>query len=364
MISLKFENVSKRYEDGTEAVKEAAFSVEQGEFLVLVGPSGCGKSTILRMLAGLEDISDGEILFNDKVINDLPPKKRDIGMVFQNYALYPHLSVYDNIAFPLKILKKKKNEIKDKVTEIAEFTGLTEYLNKKPKHLSGGQRQRVALARAVAREPKVFLFDEPLSNLDAKLRVKMRTEIRKIHDAMNTTSVYVTHDQTEAMTMGTKIVVLDKGVIKQIASPSHLYNYPDNIFVAGFIGSPQMNFFKGKIIYNNGYIFEEENEKNIFTVNRSKLKDPAKISEGNVTLGIRPEHINILHDPKLATDFIKTKILNIEYLGNESFVYFKTNNEIKKIRTTKNVLCNIGDEVYFVFNPDKYLYFNENGDRI
>jgi multiple sugar transport system ATP-binding protein len=363
-MNIRFEKVSKIYDDGTKAVKEADFEIQSGEFLVLVGPSGCGKSTILRMIAGLEEVTEGNILFDDIIINDLPPKKRNIGMVFQNYALYPHMTVFENIAFPLKILKYKKNIIKEKITEIAEFTGLQNELNKKPKNLSGGQRQRVALARAIAREPELFLFDEPLSNLDAKLRVKMRSEIRKIHDNMNATSVYVTHDQTEAMTMGTKIIILKDGIIQQIAKPSDLYHKPVNIFVAGFIGSPQMNFFKGIIEARSGYIFEEEHGKNIFSVNKSHLRFTDTISEGKYTLGIRPENIEIMSSPRDSTDFIKTKIENIEYLGNETFIYFTLNDELKCVRTNKNVIYEKGDSVYFIFDKSKYHYFNETGERI
>lgn len=363
-MNIRFEKVSKTYDDGTKAVKDADFTINEGDFLVLVGPSGCGKSTILRMIAGLEDVSEGNIYFNDRIINDLPPKKRNIGMVFQNYALYPHLTVFENIAFPLKILKYKKREIKEKIHEISEYTGLSNELNKKPKNLSGGQRQRVALARAIAREPEIFLFDEPLSNLDAKLRVKMRTEIRKIHNRMNATSVYVTHDQTEAMTMGTNIVILNEGIIQQIATPANLYNKPKNIFVAGFIGSPQMNFFNGIIEARSGYIFEEEHGKNIFSVNNIHLRYSENIKEGKYTLGIRPEHIEILSNPRENTDYIKTKIINIEYLGNETFVYFSLNDDLKCVRTNKSVLFDIGDDVCFVFDKTKYHYFNETGERI
>lgn len=363
MISVKFKDVNKTYSDGTRAVINANFEINKGEFLVLVGPSGCGKSTILKMIAGLEDVTDGKILFDEKVVNDLPPKKRNIGMVFQNYALYPHLNVFDNIAFPLKIKGFNKNIIKKEVDEIAQKIGLKEYLRKKPKHLSGGQRQRVALARAISRKPDLFLFDEPLSNLDAKLRVQMRTEIHNLHINFKTTSIYVTHDQFEAMTMGTKLVVMNAGIIQQIASPNEIYENPVNKFVAGFIGSPQMNFIEGKITLNKGLIFEDIHSNHIFSIKPGILKNPNISEEDIYSLGIRPENIDIMKSSGNNTDFIKTKIVNIEYLGNETFVYFYFDNKLNCLRTNKNITCDIGEEVYFIFDKNKYLFFNKNGER-
>ncbi|MHB8338477.1 MAG: ABC transporter ATP-binding protein, partial [Ignavibacteriaceae bacterium] len=247
MSKVQLKNISKSYESGNYAVKDINFEVDDKEFVVLVGPSGCGKSTILRMIAGLEEITSGELYIEDKRVNDISPKDRNIAMVFQNYALYPHMTVYENMAFGLKLRKFSKEEIKQRVSEAARILELEPYLERKPKALSGGQRQRVAVGRAIVRKPKVFLFDEPLSNLDAKMRVQMRTEISRLHKQLEATMIYVTHDQTEAMTMGNKIVVLKDGVINQISSPLDLYNFPANKFVAGFIGSPAMNFLKGKI---------------------------------------------------------------------------------------------------------------------
>ena len=247
MAEVQLKNVSKVYEGGNVAVKEINIDVKDREFVVLVGPSGCGKSTTLRMIAGLEDISKGELFIDGKLVNDVAPRDRDIAMVFQNYALYPHMTVFENMAFGLKLRKLDKREIKIRVNDAAKILGIEEYLDRKPKALSGGQRQRVAVGRAIVRKPKVFLFDEPLSNLDAKLRVQMRTQISKLHHSLNATMIYVTHDQTEAMTMGDRIVIMKDGGIHQVDTPLNLYNLPVNKFVAGFIGSPSMNFIEGKI---------------------------------------------------------------------------------------------------------------------
>lgn len=363
MQSVTFEDVTKIYDNEVKAVDQVNFEILPGEFLVLVGPSGCGKSTLLRMIAGLEEVTKGKIYFGGKVINDVAPKDRNIGMVFQNYALYPHMTVFDNIAFPLKILKKKKKNIKSKVQEISELIGLENVLDRKPRELSGGQRQRVALGRAVSREPDIFLFDEPLSNLDAKLRVQMRTEIQKIHRESATTSVYVTHDQTEAMTMGTKIVVLKDGKIQQIDPPAKLYSDPDNIFVAGFIGSPQMNFFKGKLVKKRGWIFIENNDEHIFEIPPENLKAENLINEANYTLGIRPEHVDVSHDPGHHEFYVKEKIENIEFLGNETFVYFRTDDDLKCVRASKHIDLEIGEPAYFTFNSSKFLLFDVNGER-
>ena len=245
MATLKFKNINKIYDNKVQAVFDFNLEVQDKEFIVFVGPSGCGKSTTLRMVAGLEDITSGELYIDDKLVNDVAPKNRDIAMVFQSYALYPHMTVYDNMAFGLKLKKMPKAEIDKKIKEVSEILGLTDYLNRKPKALSGGQRQRVALGRAIVRNPKVFLMDEPLSNLDAKLRVQMRSEIARIHEQVGATTIYVTHDQTEAMTMASRIVVMKDGYIQQIGTPKDVYNYPNNIFVAGFIGAPAMNFING-----------------------------------------------------------------------------------------------------------------------
>src|SRR5512134_1588607 len=289
MARVAFENVVKKYGDVT-AVNNLNIDVADKEFLVLVGPSGCGKTTALRCLAGLEEITAGDIKIGDRVVNDIAPKDRDIAMVFQSYALYPHLSVYDNMAFGLKLRKLPKDEIKRRVNEAAEVLGITDFLDRKPRQLSGGQRQRVAVGRAIVREPKVFLFDEPLSNLDAKLRVQMRAEISKLHQRLQTTFIYVTHDQIEAMTMATRIAVINKGKLQQIDTPQNLYDRPANLFVAGFIGSPAMNFFAGKLCKDNGKLAVDTGD---FLVHIPDKK--AKPYEGcvgkDIIFGLRPENI-------------------------------------------------------------------------
>ena len=314
MAKVELKNVCKSYEKKVEIVKNINLEVNDKEFIVLVGPSGCGKSTILRMIAGLEEITDGEIFIGEKVVNNVHPKDRDIAMVFQNYALYPHMNVYENMAFGLKMRKFKKDVIDKRVTEAAEILDLTEYLQRKPRQLSGGQRQRVALGRAIVRDPQVFLMDEPLSNLDAKLRVQMRFEIKKLHDTLKTTFVYVTHDQVEAMTMGDRIVVLNGGVIQQADTPEQIYNWPENIFVAGFIGSPAMNFIETQILpdktikLGNYTIYPDDNLKAVIHNNDLIGK--------KVTIGIRPEHFS------LNSNGIKIIPELVEMLGSEKLVHF------------------------------------------
>ncbi len=360
MINIEYRNISKQYQKGTVAVSNVNFMVKNGEFLVLVGPSGCGKSTILRMTAGLEDITNGEIFFDGKLINNVAPKDRKIGMVFQNYALYPHLTVFENIAFPLKIAKENSNYINKRVDEIANIVDLTDFLSRKPKELSGGQRQRVALGRAIARKPNVFLFDEPLSNLDAKLRVQMRTEIINLQKSIGSTAIYVTHDQTEAMTMGERLVVMKDGNIMQIATPSELYNNPDDSFVAGFIGSPQINFFEGEIIFENGIKFKE-NSNGIEIRLDEKVFKSTPIAQ-KVTLGIRPENIKITNNSNEYS--FNSKITNIEYLGFEMLVYFKTNNNLKCLRCIPNNDLVIDNNYSFELNPNEIKLFNQEGKRI
>lgn len=325
MADVKLINVSKVYEGGNTAVKSVDIEIKNKEFVVLVGPSGCGKSTTLRMIAGLEEISSGELYIDGKLVNDVSPKDRDIAMVFQNYALYPHMTVYENMAFGLKLRKFDKEEIKTRVMEAAKILGLEEFLERKPKALSGGQRQRVAVGRAIVRKPKVFLFDEPLSNLDAKLRVQMRTEISKLHKDLEATMIYVTHDQTEAMTMGDKIVIMKDGVINQIDSPMNLYNFPVNKFVAGFIGSPSMNFLEGKITSENGLSFKSA--KNGINIKiSSKYADKLKAYvDKEVTLGVRPEDIYDANSTTANDTFYKfeSKLELVEPMGNEIFFYFK-----------------------------------------
>ncbi len=322
MASLSLQHIYKRYDGGVTAVSDFCLDIEDKEFIVLVGPSGCGKSTTLRMIAGLEEISDGELYIGEKLMNDVPPKDRDIAMVFQNYALYPHMTVFDNMAFGLKLRKIKKDEISRRVNEAAKILDIAHLLDRKPKALSGGQRQRVALGRAIVREPKVFLMDEPLSNLDAKLRVQMRTEISKLHQRLQTTFIYVTHDQTEAMTMGTRIVVMKDGFIQQIDTPIGLYNNPANMFVAGFIGSPQMNFTDCVVGANCESLTFDGITITLPEGIASKLK-AADCAGKEVVLGIRPEDI---HDEEAflnssAESVVDAYVEVTEMMGAETFLY-------------------------------------------
>ena len=323
MASVLLKNIYKRYQGGVVAVSNFNLEIADKEFLVLVGPSGCGKSTTLRMIAGLEEITEGELYIGDKLVNDVAPKDRDIAMVFQNYALYPHMTVFDNMAFGLKLRKTPKDEIKRRVEEAAKILDLSHLLDRKPKAMSGGQRQRVALGRAIVREPKVFLLDEPLSNLDAKLRAQMRTELSKIHHNLATTFIYVTHDQTEAMTMATRIVVMKDGFIQQVDTPQNLYLYPCNIFVAGFIGSPQMNFVDVQLVEKAGDLYVEFAE-NSLKLPESKINDAVKEHVGKtIVLGIRPEHV---HDEKryleeMSDYVIKADVEVAELMGAETYLY-------------------------------------------
>ncbi len=328
MASLNLKDIYKVYPSGVVAVTDFTLDIEDKEFIVFVGPSGCGKSTTLRMIAGLEEISDGELYIDGKLMNNVQPKDRDIAMVFQNYALYPHMTVYDNMAFGLKLRKKPKAEIDEKVRGAARILGLESYLQRKPKALSGGQRQRVALGRAIVREPKVFLLDEPLSNLDAKLRAQMRTEITKIHHRLATTFIYVTHDQVEAMTMGTRIVVMKDGFIQQVDAPQKLYDYPANLFVAGFIGTPQMNFFDAELKSDDGKTVYVEFSGNKVVLPKAKsdtIEEPAKyINTGRpVVFGVRPEDFhdeeNFISNSK--DTIIDVKVDVVEKLGAETLLY-------------------------------------------
>jgi multiple sugar transport system ATP-binding protein len=318
MATVKIENIRKEYEGGIVAVNSISIDVQDKEFIVLVGPSGCGKSTTLRMIAGLEEISNGTITIDNIIMNDIPPKDRDIAMVFQNYALYPHMSVYENMAFGLKLRKYPKQEISERVHSAARLLGIEEYLDRKPKALSGGQRQRVAVGRAIVRKPKVFLFDEPLSNLDAKLRVQMRAEISKLHKRLEATMIYVTHDQTEAMTMGDRIVVMKDGNILQTDTPLNLYDNPLNKFVAGFIGSPSMNFVEGRINTKGAMKFEGKDASVLMTIPKEKQKALKPFIGKSVTLGIRPEHIDI---GKGKGSRMSALVEVVEPMGNEMFVY-------------------------------------------
>lgn len=344
MADVTLKNVVKKYDKKT-IIDNISIDIKDKEFLVLVGSSGCGKSTILRMIAGLEDITDGEIFIDGKCVNNVHPKDRDIAFVFQSYALYPHMSVYDNIAFPLKMRNLKKDEIDKKVKEAAEILNLTEYLDRKPKQLSGGQRQRVALGRAIVRNPKVFLMDEPLSNLDAKLRVQMRSEIKKLHEKLQTTFIYVTHDQTEALTMGDRIVVLDKGVIQQADKPEEIYYNPANTFVGGFLGSPSMNFIKVQV--NNGNIKFNEYEISLSDKQKEILQGKEK-----VIVGIRPEKMDVIN----ANYEFKVPVYISEMLGSEKIVYFNINNEkcAAKVDTQKP----FDKDITLYFNTNDFLFFD------
>lgn len=329
MSSLYLQNIYKKYPSGVVAVTDFTLDIKDKEFIVFVGPSGCGKSTTLRMIAGLEDISEGELFIDEKYMNNVQPKDRDIAMVFQNYALYPHMSVYENMAFGLRLRNMPKAEIDERVHEAARILGLEQYLKRKPKALSGGQKQRVALGRAIVREPKVFLLDEPLSNLDAKLRASMRTEITKLHQRLGTTFIYVTHDQVEAMTMGTRIVVMKDGLIQQVDTPIHLFDYPANLFVAGFIGTPQMNFFDAKLVGENNKVYATfENAKVELTQNmisRIINIDDYVNTDKPIVFGVRPED---LHDDeetiaKSNNMTIEVRVDQLERLGAETLLYCK-----------------------------------------
>ena len=326
MANVSLKHIYKVYPNGTKAVNDFNMEIKDKEFIVFVGPSGCGKSTTLRMIAGLEDISAGELKIGDAIVNDMEPKDRDIAMVFQNYALYPHMTVYENIAFGLRLRKLPKDEIHKKVTEAAEILGITEYLGKKPKEMSGGQRQRVALGRAIVREPKVMLLDEPLSNLDAKLRTQMRAEILKLHTKLQTTFIYVTHDQVEAMTMGTRIVVMKNGFVQQIDTPKNLYNYPANKFVAGFIGTPQMNFFEGTLKKTGDKVeisLDYSDAKISVPYSMLYKAKPAYLDgKAKVYVGLRAEDVSVAEeDVKNSSAVVKVKISHTEELGSETLIY-------------------------------------------
>ena len=345
MSSVTLKNVCKKY-DSKVVIDNIDLEIRDKEFIVLVGASGCGKSTILRMIAGLEEISGGDIYIGDKKVNDIPPKDRDIAFVFQSYALYPHMTVRENIAFGLKMRKIDKATIEKKVQEAAEILDLTEYLDRKPKQLSGGQRQRVALGRAIVRNPKVFLMDEPLSNLDAKLRVQMRAEIKKLHEKLQTTFIYVTHDQTEALTMGDRIVVLDKGKIQQVAPPEEIYNNPSNTFVAGFVGSPQMNFITAEVV--DGFA---EFDGHRVKINRLPTAE-------KVILGIRPEKMVGSGDVKFSA-----KVDMYELLGSEKIVYFNIGNSKCSAKLSPDY--EIREEIELsIKEEDIYLFDFESGKRI
>jgi multiple sugar transport system ATP-binding protein len=359
LASVTYKHVYKRWGDFT-AVSDLSIEVEDKEFVVFVGPSGCGKSTSLRMLAGLEEITEGEIMIGDRVVSDVPPKDRDIAMVFQSYALYPHMSVYDNMAFGLKLRKTPKSEIDKRVKEAADILGLETLLERKPKALSGGQRQRVAVGRAIVREPAVFLMDEPLSNLDAKLRVTARAEISKLHKRLGTTFIYVTHDQVEAMTMGDRIMVIKDGILQQIDSPRKLYNEPQNVFVAGFIGSPSMNFFNATMVAEEGTIWLDAGDFRIHAPERRKAAFNNYIGK-EVILGIRPEDIHAANfaPPGIDASAIDGTIEVIELLGHELHLYINAgkNNFVSIVDT--RLAPSVGNTVQLVANADHMHIFDK-----
>jgi multiple sugar transport system ATP-binding protein len=357
MATVELKNVKKIYEGGVLAVDNANIVVNDKEFVVLVGPSGCGKSTTLRMIAGLEEITSGELYIDGKLMNDVAPKDRDIAMVFQNYALYPHMSVYENMAFGLKIRKFPKKEINDRVHEAARVLDIEELLDRKPKALSGGQRQRVAVGRAIVRKPKVFLFDEPLSNLDAKLRVQMRAELAALHTRLQATMIYVTHDQTEAMTMGDRIVVLKDGYIQQIGTPLHLYNQPVNRFVAGFIGSPAMNILKATVREDKGRIYSDEGD---FSIALSpEMADKVRPYVGkDVLFGIRPEDLVMAEKAEEGLT-VSAKAEVVEPLGSEILLYVSTTQHPGIIaRVPPHYEFRVGDTVHMKPTMAKIHFFD------
>jgi multiple sugar transport system ATP-binding protein len=355
MAKVELKDICKIYDGGVKAVENANITVEDKEFVVFVGPSGCGKSTTLRMIAGLEDITEGELLIDGEKMNDVPPKDRNIAMVFQNYALYPHMSVYENMAFGLKIKKIPKDEIDKRVHDAAKILDIEKFLDRKPRALSGGQRQRVAVGRAIVRHPKVFLFDEPLSNLDAKLRVQMRAELSDLHLRLNATMIYVTHDQVEAMTMADKIVVMKDGRVQQIGSPLNLYNHPANKFVAGFIGSPPMNFLTVRVVDQNGIVL---------TNGAFEVRPPADGREEalkafvdrEIYFGIRPEDLSYTEDP--GDNVIPAAITVVEPLGADIHLWLSAGGQPMVVRTGPDHAFKVGDTVNFRADMNKALFFD------
>lgn len=360
MAGLQLKAINKIYPNGFHAVKGIDLEIQDKEFLVFVGPSGCGKTTSLRMIAGLEEISDGELYIGDNLVNNVLPKDRNIAMVFQNYALYPHMTVFENMAFGLKLRKFKKDDIAKKVDKAAKILGIEDLLTRRPKQLSGGQRQRVALGRAIVREPEVFLMDEPLSNLDAKLRVQMRAELIKLHQELDTTFIYVTHDQTEAMTMGTRICVMNNGLIQQVDTPREIYNNPANMFVASFIGAPQMNFFDGKIVDKNGSLIAVCNtyEKEI-PENKSDQIKKSNYLDKDVVIGCRPEDL-LIDGP----DGFDATIEVIELLGSETYIYFNAFGKTFIAKEGKHFTKGRGDQIKISFKDNLHAFDKETENAI
>ena len=367
MASLSLKNINKTYPNGFVAVHDFNLEIEDKEFIIFVGPSGCGKSTTLRMIAGLEEITSGELWIGDKLVNDVEPKDRDIAMVFQNYALYPHMSVYDNMAFGLKLRKTPKDKIDKLVHEAAKILDIEHLLDRKPKALSGGQRQRVAMGRAIVRNPKVFLMDEPLSNLDAKLRVQMRIEISKLHQRLETTIIYVTHDQTEALTLGTRIVVMKDGVIQQVDAPIDLYQRPKNLFVAGFIGSPQMNFIESKVVKSGSDVMLMFGSHSIkLPENKAQILLDKGYENKTVIMGIRPEDIK---DEEIFINstpdgVIEATIKVYEMLGAEVFLYFSIDQFELTVRVNPRTNARPGDTIKLAFDLSKIHVFDKETEKI
>ncbi|MGO8918486.1 MAG: ABC transporter ATP-binding protein [Stellaceae bacterium] len=360
MAQVLIRSLNKKY-DEVHAVKDVNLEIRDKEFMVLVGPSGCGKTTTLRMVAGLESITSGQVLIGDTVVNELPPMDRDIAMVFQNYALYPHMSVYDNMAFGLKMRKFDRTEIGKRVQEAAEILGIEDYLKRKPRQLSGGQRQRVALGRAIVRHPQVFLFDEPLSNLDAKLRVQMRVELKKLHDRLGTTAIYVTHDQVEAMTLGDRVVVMKDGVVQQVGEPLELYNAPTNRFVAGFIGSPAMNFAAVRVGAVNGAFWATKEGLRI-EVPRPIAERLSRHAGEEVALGIRPEDLRIAADGDPAGLCFDAVIEVIERLGSEVLLDVEVGGQMMVAAVEPTVRVKRGDRLRLALNTDRLHFFDSATD--
>lgn len=363
MANVSLRHIYKIYDGGVTAVSDFNLEIEDKEFIILVGPSGCGKSTTLRMIAGLEDISKGELYIGDKLANDVAPKDRDIAMVFQNYALYPHMTVYDNMAFGLKLRKTPKDEMRRRVEEAARILDIAHLLDRKPKALSGGQCQRVALGRAIVRDPKVFLLDEPLSNLDAKLRAQMRTEISKLHQRLGTTFIYVTHDQTEAMTMGTRIVVMKDGIIQQVDTPQNLYDHPCNVFVAGFIGSPQMNFINA-VLGKNGSNYTLTFDKHVITVPSDGMKLDNYVGK-EVVFGIRPE--NVYDDPEYIASHsegvVEANVDVTELMGAEIYLYLSIAGIPITARVEPTSKAKPGDKVKVALDVNKIHIFDKETEQ-
>ena len=365
MAQVSLKNLCKIYPGNIEAVHNLTLGIEDKEFVVLVGPSGCGKSTTLRMIAGLEDVTKGEIWIGSKMVNDVPPKDRDIAMVFQNYALYPHMTVYENMSFALRLRKYPKSEIETRVKEAAEILGIAKLLSRRPKELSGGQRQRVAVGRAIVRKPMVFLFDEPLSNLDAKMRVQMRTELNKLHIRLQSTMIYVTHDQTEAMTMGNRIVVMKDGIIQQVADPIALYDNPVNKFVAGFIGSPPMNFVDGRVIKKDSKLFFTD-EDFIVKIVEDMYKKLMPYEGKEIIFGIRPEDIHDKLFTSMASpdDTVKGIVEIVEPMGAEVYLYLTVGKSSLIARVGGHDKPEVHQDMDLVFDMSKAHFFNKDTEEI